>query len=143
MSTRVTFVLDLFHGDHEEPLSEKALKYLLANLLLIDEAELRANPNIPLLYQSGVRYQEQVGREDWQDVRTTLALRAGDCKCLACWRVAEIRVRQGIDARPMFTFRRAHDPGVAPEMRRYLYHIIVLLPDGTTEDPSRMLGMPG
>jgi len=142
MTTRVTYVLDLFRGDEQEPLSEKALKLMLAGLMLIDEEEIRQFPGLPPLYKSGVRYQEQVGREDWQDALTTYKLQAGDCKCLACWRAAELRVRQNVDARPMFTFRRANDgPSVPPDRRRYLFHIVVLLPDGTIEDPSKVLGM--
>jgi hypothetical protein len=57
-----------------------------------------------------------------------------NCEDLACWRVAELRTRFGIDARPTFTSQVRPDGS-------HLYHILVRLPDGRIEDPSRRLGM--
>jgi hypothetical protein len=134
-SHRITYCIDLFKGKHEQELSHKALEVLLWTLMRIDENYLRANPRIPPLYDSGVRYEEEpVGQEDWQDIPTTLRMGIGDCEDLACWRAAEYRVRFGIDARPMFTYKLRSNGS-------YLYHITVRLPDGRTEDPSRRLGM--
>lgn len=132
---RITFVLSLFKGEQDRPISHKALKTLLMALMYIDMMELGANPSIPPLFKSGVRYMEEPpGREDWQDVLTTLALGQGDCEDLACWRAAEYRVRYGVNAEPTFTWKLRENGG-------YLYHIQVLLPDGRIEDPSRTLGM--
>ena len=88
-----------------------------------------------MLYDSGVRYMEEPpGQEDWQDIPTCLKMRAGDCEDLAWWRVAELRVRYGIQAQPTFKCMQRPNGGM-------LYHIQVQLPDGRKEDPSRVLGM--
>lgn len=132
---RITFVLSLFKGERDRPISHKALQTLLMALMYIDMLEIQDDPTTPLLFKSGVKYMEEPpGREDWQDVRTTLAMQWGDCEDLACWRAAELRVRYGIEAKPCFTWKLRENGG-------YLYHIQVLLPDGRIEDPSRTLGM--
>lgn len=132
---RITFVLDLFKGPAEQEVSHKALRTMLMALMYIDMSWLQTNPNTPLIYESGVRYEEEPpGQEDWQDIPTALKMRVADCEDLACWRAAELRVRYGVQAFPTFTCKKRANGG-------YLYHIIVALPDGTTEDPSRRLGM--
>ena len=57
-----------------------------------------------------------------------------NCEDLACWRVAELNVRQGIAAVPIFGFRTLSNGDV-------VYHIRVQYPNGQIEDPSRLLGM--
>lgn len=57
-----------------------------------------------------------------------------NCEDLACWRAAELTVRGGVKATPTFRFK----PRANGSM---LYHIVVLLPDGSIEDPSKKLGM--
>lgn len=132
---RITFCLDLFQGAKEQALSHKALCTLLTALTLIDIDYLRAHPEIPPLYEAGVRYEEEpIGQEDWQDAATTFRMRYGDCEDLACWRAAEYNVRYGIAAKPTFTYKIRGNGS-------YLYHITVRLPDGRIEDPSRRLGM--
>lgn len=132
---RITFVINLFKGEHDRPLSHETLRTLLFALMRADELYLRTHPDTPLLYQSGVRYQEEPpGQEDWQDIPTCLQLKIGDCEDLACWRAAELRVRYGIQAVPTFIWKKRSNGG-------YLYHILVKYPDGRIEDPSRTLGM--
>lgn len=132
---RITFVLDLFNGPRERELSRKVLDVMLRNLFEIDVLYLRAHPETPLLYRSGVRYQEEPkGQEDWQDIPTTIGMGIADCEDVACWRAAELVVRYGIQARPVFKEQRRDDGS-------YLYHIVVRYPDGREEDPSRILGM--
>ena len=63
-----------------------------------------------------------------------------NCEDLACWLVVEKRVRFGIAAVPLI-FPQLQKRGNGQD--RYLYHVAVKLPDGTWEDPSRKLGMPG
>src|SRR5215471_21158222 len=100
MSFRITFALDLFNGPRNRALSRRTLDVMLDCLFQIDVLYLRAHPETPLLYKSGVRYAEEPrGQEDWQDVPTTLRMGQGDCEDVACWRAAEIVVRQGIQAR--------------------------------------------
>jgi hypothetical protein len=76
---------------------------------------------------------EPPGREDWQDIPETIRRGDGDCEDLACWRAAELNVKQGIRAFPTFRWR-VRGTGT-------LYHILVQYPNGQIEDPSRMLGM--
>lgn len=130
---RITFVLDMF-DPAELDRSDATLRVLLNALVAADYLYLKRHPETPLLYQSGVRYQEEPpGAEDWQDIKTCLNLMWGDCEDLACWRAAELQIR-GIDAHPDFT------RDVKPNGKT-LYHIVVRLPDGRIEDPSRQLGM--
>jgi hypothetical protein len=128
-------VIDLFKGPEEQKLSHQALGILLRALYLIDCLYLKAHPEVPPLYESGVRYEEEpIGQEDWQDIPTSLKLGVADCEDLACWRAAELTVRHGIQAVPTFTWKVRPNGG-------YLYHIQVKYPDGSIEDPSRRLGM--
>jgi hypothetical protein len=130
---RITFVLNFKSGT---PRSHADLLDLLWTLVRIDERYLLEHPETPLLYESGIRYEEEpLGEEDWVDIPSMLLRRRYlDCEDVACWRVAELRVRYGIAAEPYFTSKVKPDGG-------YLYHILVRYPDGRVEDPSRMLGM--
>jgi hypothetical protein len=135
MPHRITFVVDAFKGPHEERHSHNALSAMLRALTLIDVSYLMTHPETPLLYQSGVRYEEEPpGQEDWQDIPTTLGLKVGDCEDLACWRAAELQVRFGEKAWPVFRHQKRPNGS-------YLYHILVRRADGRIEDPSRILGM--
>lgn len=116
-------------------LSDYALSALLDALFAIDCEQLLANPGIPALYQSGVRYVDPGDIDDpWCDVLTTYAAKEGDCEDLACWRAAELRVRLGVMASPCFVRR------ILPEGGQRI-HILVRLPGNRYEDPSRVLGM--
>ena len=103
----------------------------LEGLVRADLSQLRRGL-VPPLYQSGVRYRrEERGREDWQTARAAMRTRFGDCEDLAGWRAADLRL-VGIDA-------RAKVRDVAPGLK----HVVVELPDGSIEDPSKRLGMSG
>ena len=111
-----------------------ALAQLLEALAGVNEAWLREHPAAPWLYESGVRYEEEPdGRDDWQDIPETIALRVGDCEDLGCWRLAELRTRVREYARP---FVKRSVVG-----SRTVYHVAVRRADGRLEDPSRILGM--
>jgi hypothetical protein len=113
---------------------ERALIAMLEALVAANEAFLGQHPETPALYASGVKYvEEPPGRDNWQDIPRTLELREGDCEDLACWRIAELRVRGREYARP---FVRHQNVG-----SRVLYHVAVLRGDGHIEDPSKTLGM--
>jgi len=131
---RVAFVLGGRRDAASRRLGETNMKILLNALLDIDVAWLRATPTTPRIYASGVRYRpEPLGSERWRDVPTVLMDGFGDCEDLACWRAAELRVRDGIRATPAYTWRR--EPGFR------VYHVVVRLPDGRIDDPSARLGM--
>ena len=117
-----------------EPAKIDALEHLLEALTLVNVAWLRERADAPWLYESGVRYEEEPpGRDEWQDIPETIERREGDCEDLACWRLAELRVRSLEDARP-FVKRTVYGP-------RTIYHVAVRRSDGRIEDPSRVLGM--
>jgi len=127
-------ILTLFNGEYDRDLGERAVLHLLDALVAIDEDYLRRHPEIPKLYASGVRYERQKGdQEDWHDIPTTISIGKSDCKVLAAWRCAELRL-QGIDAVPTL-LRQPTKTGL------YLYHIQVRYPNGYIEDPSVILGM--
>lgn len=135
---KITFDVRLFVDEHNDVArSRKALASLLEALTKINVGWLISNPQTPYLYESGVLYEHEVpGRENWQDVPTTLLNGVGDCEDLACWRAAELRAVAGINAKPFLKFTRGPDG-------MNLYHVVVQLPNGMYEDPSRSLGMNG
>lgn len=103
----------------------------------INEAYLRSRLNTPDLYESGVFYREDPpGKEIWRDIPRILRVGHADCKKLAPWRAAELRVKKSIAATAIPVLQTMAS-GVI------LVHVIVELPDGRTEDPSRILGMGG
>ncbi len=116
------------------------LQYLLEALTMANVAYLLDHPATPDLYASGVRYlQEPDGRDEWQDIPDTLARQSGDCEDLACWRVAELRVRHGEpNATRSISVSTLLDGRGRPVT---MYHITVLRQNGEQEDPSRKLGM--
>lgn len=107
---------------------------LVEALVLADRAYLRDNPDTPSIYDAGVPY--VFNRDRWQDIPTMLKRREGDCKDFTAWRVAELR-QQGIRAAVHVTDRLIS----GPDGRLTMYHVLVRLPGGLLEDPSRMLGM--
>lgn len=111
-------------------------------LVALDENYLRERPDTPLLYRAGVRYEaEPPGHEQWLTVPWVLKRRdmgrGSDCEDLACWRVAELRVRFGEAAVPSVTARTSANS-------KSVYHIRVKRGPqgrGRIEDPSAALGM--
>lgn len=141
MAYRITFVLSSFPSvtDEEKLAAHRCIEACLQALMAVDVAYLLAHPEAPMLYESGVYYEEEPpGQEDWCDVGDCLKNlelgRGSDCEDLACWRAAELRVRSKVMAKPTFLWRSRPNGGM-------LYHIQVQYPDGRVEDPSRRLGM--
>lgn len=131
---RISFVLDDLFTPETREMSDAVLGFLLTALTAIDLLYLQKNPKTPLLMDSGVVYQEEPpGCEDWANIPLMLKLGWGDCEEISCWRAAELQAR-GVPARAGFTKQTQADGTM-------LYHITVILPDGTIEDPSRQLGM--
>jgi hypothetical protein len=149
---RITVVTGLFNAgvkvgwrgsvNGSETVAHTALRILLNALFLIDRLYLKMHPETVGLHLSGVRYEEEPpGREDWQDIPTTLARRNGDCEDLATWRAAELTEQLHVNAYPTFIWKQR--PTGAN-----LYHIQTSFHDTATgrlitEDPSRDLGMNG
>lgn len=148
MAYRVTWVLGSF-ADREDKERLRVYHDALVDFLYqFDVLYLRDHPMTPLLYGSGVFYMSEPQvktynpafggvvesqQEDWLDIPNVLAKRYGDCEDLACYRAAELTVRYNIPATPFSTYREYNN--------FTLYHVLVRLPDGTVEDPSKILGM--
>lgn len=126
-------------------LARRALFHLCLALTRIDYEYLVAFPETKKLYRSGVKYHDDTHidcwkgecrpKEDfWQDLPTTYEKQYGDCEDLSCIRCAELWV-EGIHALPI---PRLQNGG---EGEQQLWHVQVLWPDGTIEDPSVILGM--
>lgn len=131
---RVCFESDIFTSPEVMARSEKALDRFLIVLYQMDVDYLKDNPDTPGIYNAGVHYRkEPVPLEAWKTIPIVLQDGYGDCEDLACWRAAELSVRHGIQARPVW-YKKTKG-------RFNLYHIIVKCPDGKKEDPSRRLGM--
>jgi hypothetical protein len=141
---RVTHVLGVFSGDRDAPhrrtLRERTL---LRHLWCMVEDNLdileHADPGEILHpYKCGTWYQaEPDGQEDWLDILCVndeaRKGRGADCEDLAAY-LAAWYIFHGIAAYPVFVWRYLPDGGT-------LYHIVVQLPDGSIEDPSKHLGM--
>lgn len=110
---------------------EKAACFVsfLETLVRLNLTHLTADPSLPLLAESGVRYLQD---PTWKDLLVVLQGRLGDCKDLVAWRLAELR-EQGIDARAHVVFYKLD--GLE------LFHLQVKTPKGI-EDPSLACGMP-
>ena len=72
------------------------------------------------------------GIEIFRDIPAIIAKKAVDCDNLACWRVAELW-RAGVKASPRIQWRETSEGTT--------YHALVQWPDGSSEDPSILLGM--
>ena len=101
-----------------------------------NERWLMAHPETPWLYQTPARYKLQP--EFWLSIPWALyAAELGyglDCKVLAAWRAAEIRVREG-DPKARCIVTEHPRPG------QIVYHVRVSRGFGGIEDPSELLGM--
>lgn len=123
-------MLFLSDDPQEDKRSKLALLHAVECLCRINQGILQVYTDTPRLYNSGVYYAEP-GKKRWQDILTTLKRGKGDCKDLAAWRVAELRM-QGIRCRPFLKWRDGSN----------MFHVQVYF-DGTKtiEDPSYKLGM--
>jgi hypothetical protein len=173
MLRHVLFDMALFADESERENSQKRVLCLLEALVWCNRLYLQQHPDTPLMYQSGIKYvlpeqfekaqlpeigivreflekkgasatvldaftslSEMCGSgEHFREIPRIIENGGGDCDNVAAWRVAELRER-GIPAKPYITWKRRADGGMT-------YHVIVRWPDGTSEDPSLLLGMGG
>lgn len=75
------------------------------------------------------------GGERFRDIGRVIENGGGDCDNLAAMRAAELR-QNGVEASPVLTWRPNGNGGTT-------YHALVIWPDGSSEDPSLLLGMGG
>lgn len=103
------------------------LRVALAGLTAMDLAYV---PELPPLYEAGVRYRREAP-DTWSTADIVYARGFGDCEDLAAWRAAELRIT-------------GEDPAATADLYEVAprkWHAIVLRGDGTIEDPSKVLGM--
>jgi hypothetical protein len=149
MLRNVLFDLSLFDKESDRENSQKRVLVLLEALTLCNQFYLQEHPETPLIYQSGIRYKMPAQFESgaaeggvpgykgevFRDIPRIIENGGGDCDNVASWRAAELRHRLGVAAKPYITWRKRDDGGTT-------YHVIVIWPDGSSEDPSLLLGMP-
>ena len=125
------FTIDrAFHPRSSKRENAFALEILLAALCALDRLWLIYNPcAVPLLHDSGIYY---ANTEVWETIPALYARGWGDCKSLSACLIAEFRQR-GIWCRPAFRFQG--DPSAT------MFHILVMLEDGSWSCPSADLGM--
>lgn len=118
----------------EIPASAAAMTAALEGLVRLNEWVLTRQP-LPPLYRSGVRYVREHKRprrgapEQWLRIDQLYRRGRGDCEDLTAARAAELRAA-GVQADPYV---------IRTGPRRF--HALVVFPDGSTEDPSKRLGM--
>lgn len=108
-----------------------------------NEAWLRRHPECPRILDSGVRFyiseaeMNGVGNRG-RNIPGIRKEKRAHCIGLTCWRVAELRVRDGIDATPaVHEYITPRPVGLVQH-----FHALVAFPDGSEEDISKLLGMP-
>jgi hypothetical protein len=173
MLRHVLFDLKLFADEDDRANSQKRILWLLEALTQCNQLYLQNHPDTPLIYQAKIKYIipaqfEKTDVPEVEAIRTFLQKNSapqsvmnaldylygivgggeifreipriienggGDCDNVAAWRAAELR-ELGIAACPYITWRKRPDGGTT-------YHVIVRWPDGSSEDPSLLLGMGG
>ena len=113
----------LFPPGQDHKLSQQKLLFALEAMVRANQEELKAHPQIPLLYEAGIPYREEPkGHEDWADIPTVMKHGWGDCEDLAAWLCAELREVWKIPCRPFLRFRKRGGS--------YHYHALLVLPNG-------------
>ncbi len=129
-----------FNGRFDRPTDDRIMRVMLETLIELNIINLIDFPHIPDLYEAAglisgepIYYRRKVPRgqmdDDWDDNIVVLTNGYADCEDVTAYRVAELRHKYRINARPHLTRKDYPDGG-------WLYHIRVELPDGTLEDPS-------
>ncbi len=140
----VDFRTSLFSDPQNARTDEKALLALMQALIEVNLAWLKAHPDTPLLYESGVVYVPEEGeREIFADIPTVMGVGGGDCDDLVAWRIAELRFH---DIDPHAKVKLIAYPRECPDPTEpcTLYHVQVARSGKLKhypEDPSARLGM--
>lgn len=138
--------------EKEREFSLFALRELLESLVRINVGWLACHPTEfrgPLYTLPGLRWQNENNTERWLSIPKIYdAIGKGpdrqpvDCEDLACARAAELRA--GLGGHPMGAVHAKADiRGRVVAGGRIIMHAFVRYPDGSVEDPSKKLGMPG
>jgi hypothetical protein len=139
-------------SEKEREFSLFALRELLEALVKVNVGWVLTHKNqFEPIYQfckrTGLRYQPERGTEEWLSIPCIYPrARTGepvDCEDWAAARAAELRL--GLGSHPSGPVRAIADirGRVMPSTGQVRMHAFVRYPDGSVEDPSRLLGMPG
>lgn len=129
----ITFrIKDAFRPRSSAAKNAMALEALLSVLTELNCHYLRTRKHAPYLYNTRVIYSRT---HVWDTIPALYMRGYGDCKSLTCARVAELLVSGRKLVKPVFRFD--------PKPNGTMFHILVMYPDGSWEDPSRLLGMRG
>lgn len=107
---------------------------IISNRALIRSRKAAGKP-LPAVYQAGIVWKKPPDSEDMVDIPTILRRGWGHCLHVSCWRAAELR-EQGINATIHITRQR-----LGADKKGRLFHVLLRLPGGKTECPSKILGM--
>lgn len=138
--------------EKEREFSLFALRELLESLVKINVGWLACHPEQfrgPLYSLPGLRWANENNTERWLSIPCIYdSLPSGkapqpvDCEDLACARAAELRA--GLGGHPLGRVNAKADiRGRVVQGGRIIMHAFVRYPDGSVEDPSKKLGMPG
>jgi hypothetical protein len=115
--------------------AERVIEALIDGLAVANLEYLKAHPETPMLYASGVRYEDEESLlDEWRNIPAVLALGVGDCDDLVPWRIAELWMAGYSQARAIAHLQRMKEGKV-------LFHVLVRIQGNQTEDPSQRLGM--
>lgn len=121
----VSFCTSSFATPQAVAYGERTLACLLWGLCFANTGYLLDHPATPLLYQSGVHWQEEVptgksgcggpGQEKFLGVEQVLGQGHADCEDVACWRISELRLGRGLMRGPLTPPMAGHPrPTVIP-----------------------------
>jgi hypothetical protein len=146
--------VDLFKDgtEREREFSLFALRELLEAMVKINVGWISSHPSefTPLYHfakSTGLKWEPEQGTEDWLSIpaiyRAQRARKPVDCEDFAMARAAELRL--GLGGHPLGPLHAIADirGRVMPDTGQVRMHAFVRYPDGTVEDPSKLLGMPG
>ncbi len=136
--------------------TEREREFSLASLRVLLEAMVKMNvmwiashlDEFRPLYEIGARYAPEKGTEDWLTIPAIYdAVKSGkpiDCEDFAAARAAELRLGKGAGTKTMGPVHAIADVrGRVMKNGQVRMHCFVRYPDGSVEDPSTVLGMPG
>jgi len=129
------------------PGDRRSIVSALEGLTRLDQRIIRAHPEVPTVYAAGVRWTAEDGTENWRSIADVLGFDPNvsgnravsrptgptDCEDVAAWRCADLREREG----ELAAFVDVVPGGLG------MWHAVVRRADGSVEDVSSRLGMPG
>jgi len=128
-------MLVVFEIDTKDQERAALLLCALTELLVPEASRSLKKASVPPLYKSGVKYEKQNPRAcAFRMPPDVLKRKAGDCKQLVLWRMAEL-ANAGEKATPRVIWLN-NKTGLQA-------HILLRRADGNLEDPSVILGMKG